>query len=150
VRHRRLTLPVRLQPPDIQLPGRPLVTARQPAEHLPREGQQPGLDLRDLLRSQRVGRLDEALGCDQDSVALFRQLGDRIGQAGSLTNLGETYELLERFHDSLACQRDSLGLFRDLGDRPGGGAQPYSFSGEPSQFGRNTQAQICAVPHSLG
>ena len=52
LRHRlhRLTLPVRQQPAHIQLPGGPLVLPRQPAEHLRGEIQQPGPDLRDLLR----------------------------------------------------------------------------------------------------
>jgi hypothetical protein len=51
-RHRlhRLALPVRQQPAHIQLAGRPLVLARQPAEHLRGKIQQPGPDLRDLLR----------------------------------------------------------------------------------------------------
>jgi hypothetical protein len=52
-RHRlhRLTLPVHEQPAHVQLAGRPLIPTRQPAEHLRREIQQPGPDLRDLLRS---------------------------------------------------------------------------------------------------
>ena len=52
-RHRlhRLARPVRQQPARIQLPGRPLVLARQAAEHLRGKARQPGPDLRDLLRS---------------------------------------------------------------------------------------------------
>src|SRR5512142_2252181 len=51
-RHRphRLAPPIGQQPAHIQLPGRPLVLPRQPAEHLRGEIQQPGPDLRDLLR----------------------------------------------------------------------------------------------------
>ena len=45
----RLALPVRQQPPHVQLARRPLVLTRQPAEHLRGEIQQPGPDLRDLL-----------------------------------------------------------------------------------------------------
>ena len=52
-RHRlhRLALPVGQQPPHVQLPGRPLILARQPAEHLRGEIHQPGPDLGDLLNS---------------------------------------------------------------------------------------------------
>src|SRR5216683_613507 len=52
LRHRlhRLAPPVGQQPAHIQLASRPLVAARQPAQHLPCEGRQPGPDLRDLLR----------------------------------------------------------------------------------------------------
>ena len=51
-RHRlhRLTLPAGEQPAHVQLPGCPLILARQPAEHLRGKIQQPGPDLRDLLR----------------------------------------------------------------------------------------------------
>ena len=50
-RHHRLAPPVSQQPPHIQLPCRLLIAARQATEHLFREGQQPGPDVRDLLRS---------------------------------------------------------------------------------------------------
>jgi hypothetical protein len=49
-RHHRLTLPAGQQPAHIQLARGPLVLPRQPAEHLRSEIQQPGPDLRDLLR----------------------------------------------------------------------------------------------------
>ena len=49
-RHHRLALPIGQQPAHVQLPGRPLILPRQPAEHLRGEIQQPGPDLRDLLR----------------------------------------------------------------------------------------------------
>ena len=51
-RHRRhrLALPAGEQAAHVQLPGRPLILARQPAEHLRGKIQQPGPDLRDLLR----------------------------------------------------------------------------------------------------
>ena len=52
LRHRlhRLTPPIGQQAAHIQLPGRPLLAARQPAQHAGRELHQPGPDLRDLLR----------------------------------------------------------------------------------------------------
>ena len=52
LRHRlhRLTPPVRQQATHIQLTGRPLIAARQPAQHASGELHQPGPDLRDLLK----------------------------------------------------------------------------------------------------
>lgn len=46
----RLAPPIRQQAAHIQLTGRPLILARQPAGHLRSEGHQPRPDLRDLLR----------------------------------------------------------------------------------------------------
>ena len=45
-----LAPPIGQQPAHIQLTGRPLIPARQPAKHLRGKIQQPGPDLRDLLR----------------------------------------------------------------------------------------------------
>jgi site-specific DNA recombinase len=64
-RHRlhRLTLPAGQQPAHIQLARGPLILPRQPAEHLRGKFQQPGPDLRDLLRNHpamtlQTGRAD--------------------------------------------------------------------------------------------
>jgi tetratricopeptide (TPR) repeat protein/transcriptional regulator with XRE-family HTH domain len=61
----------------------------------------------------------EAITRHTTAVQAARQLGDRPGQAGALTDLGNVRHLTG---DYLAAARDleeALGIFRDLGDRVG-------------------------------
>jgi tetratricopeptide (TPR) repeat protein len=65
----------------------------------------------------RFGRYPETLECLGESLALFRELDDRQGQAASLTNFGIMYGLLGRTDEAIACLRESLSIRRALGDR---------------------------------
>src|SRR5256885_12695786 len=43
-----------------------------------------------LFRSyERLGRYEEAIACLQDSLSIFRELGDRHGEAEALRDLGD-------------------------------------------------------------
>ena len=65
-----------------------------------------------LFRSAR-----RAAGLAEESVTLFREVGDRRGTATSLRLLGEAL-LHEGDHDrAWRCAEESLALFRELGDR---------------------------------
>jgi predicted ATPase/transcriptional regulator with XRE-family HTH domain len=69
--------------------------------------------------TQRLGEYDQARAWLQDSLALWRALGDTRGIAGALNNLAGV--ALEMGNDAEAAPlyQESLALFRALGDRPG-------------------------------
>jgi tetratricopeptide (TPR) repeat protein len=67
------------------------------------------------------GEMDDAIRCQQESVALFRDIGERWGIAYGLSNLGDV--LLQAGNDLSArvCYEESLDLFTELGDPWGQG-----------------------------
>ena len=53
--------------------------------------------------------------CYQQSLAIWRETGDRHGEGQTLTNLGNAYEELRRFEEAVDCYQHAT---RDLpGDR---------------------------------
>ena len=50
---------------------------------------------------------------------MYRDLGDRLGQASAIANLGEVQRLTGDYPAAAASQQQALGMFRDLGDRRG-------------------------------
>jgi Tetratricopeptide repeat len=51
-----------------------------------------------------------------DSLAICRELGDRMDEAVSLHNLGRVDNGLEQCQKAIAYHQDSLGLFREMSD----------------------------------
>lgn len=50
----------------------------------------------------------------QDSLAICRELGDRMDEAVSLHNLGRVFNGLQQYQKAITCHQDSIGLFREL------------------------------------
>jgi tetratricopeptide (TPR) repeat protein len=65
------------------------------------------------------GYFEQALAPQQESLALYRELGDRRGQAESLNEVGVVYQWQGRYEEALARQRESLAIRRELGDPRG-------------------------------
>ena len=55
----------------------------------------------------------------QESLALYRDLGDHGGQADALNGLGRVYWLTGDYPAAAGCLQQALELFRDLGHRRG-------------------------------
>jgi tetratricopeptide (TPR) repeat protein len=66
-----------------------------------------------------VGEYDEARNCSQQSLSIFRDLGDRAGEARSLTNLGVVAEAVGEYDDAKEWFQQGLSIKRDLDDRVG-------------------------------
>jgi hypothetical protein len=58
----------------------------------------------------------KALRSDQQSLAIFRKLSDRSGEAGALMNIAADYDHERRYSESLSSLKSALALFRSLGD----------------------------------
>jgi tetratricopeptide (TPR) repeat protein/transcriptional regulator with XRE-family HTH domain len=73
--------------------------------------------LEGLLRYD--GPWDEAIIRHAAAVQAARQLGDRVGQALALSNLGDVRQLAGDYPGAARDLEEALGICRDLGDRPG-------------------------------
>jgi tetratricopeptide (TPR) repeat protein len=62
------------------------------------------------------------------ALALFRDLGDRLGDARTLHNLGSVRRMTSDYSAAIQDLETGLALFRDLGDRLGE-ADALSFLG---------------------
>jgi tetratricopeptide (TPR) repeat protein len=60
---------------------------------------------------------DDAVAYHERGLAMFRDLGDRTGEATGLNNLGRAQRRLGRLDEALACQRAGLAITEDLCDR---------------------------------
>jgi tetratricopeptide (TPR) repeat protein len=61
----------------------------------------------------------QAVALSEESLALFRELGDRRGSAWALYNLGRTAAEQGDYRRAAALLDESLALFRELGDKRG-------------------------------
>ncbi len=67
----------------------------------------------------RQGELGAARASYEESLAIFRELGDRQGTASSLSNLGLTVQEQGGHAAARALHEESLEIRRELGDRHG-------------------------------
>jgi len=70
-----------------------------------------------LLR--RDGPWAEAITLHTAAVQAAQHLGDRLGQAGALTDLGDVRSMIGDYPAAAHALEEALGIFRDLGDRLG-------------------------------
>lgn len=64
---------------------------------------------------RHLGRYAEAVACNQRSVELFEELGDRYHQAETLANLGDTYAVAGRADQAEAAWRRAAAMLEELG-----------------------------------
>jgi tetratricopeptide (TPR) repeat protein len=91
-------------------------------DHVTRESQRARVialaaALAELLR--RDGLWTEAITRHATAVQAARDLGDRLGLAGALTDLGIVRRLTDDFVGAARDLEQALGIYRDLGDRLG-------------------------------
>jgi tetratricopeptide (TPR) repeat protein/transcriptional regulator with XRE-family HTH domain len=70
-----------------------------------------------LLRSD--GPWAEAVTRHQAAIQAARHLGDRLGQANALTDLGTVRYLTDDYPAAAQAHEQALAIYRDLGNRPG-------------------------------
>ena len=64
-------------------------------------------------------RNDEALENYEQAIGLFRDVGDRLGEANTLKAIGDVLQFLDRRDEALENYEQAIGLFRDVGSRLG-------------------------------
>ena len=71
------------------------------------------------IQQSQVNQFKEALASWEQSLKLYRELGDRQGQADSLESLGFAYLILGEYQQAIHFHQQSLALKREIGDRQG-------------------------------
>ena len=64
-----------------------------------------------------VGRFEDAIRAQRDAVVLFRETGNRPGEALALTNLGLALHEVGQFEDAIRAHQDAVVLFWEISDR---------------------------------
>jgi DNA-binding SARP family transcriptional activator/tetratricopeptide (TPR) repeat protein len=65
------------------------------------------------------GPWTDAISRHTTAVRAARQLGDRLGQAGALSDLGVVRRMTGEYQDAADALTEALAIYRDLGDRLG-------------------------------
>jgi tetratricopeptide (TPR) repeat protein len=68
---------------------------------------------------QEIGDYPAATASQRQALALFRDLGDQLGQAEALNDLGVVQQETGDYAAATASHQRALVLFRDLGDQLG-------------------------------
>jgi DNA-binding SARP family transcriptional activator len=66
-------------------------------------------------------RWEQAVGCFEESLGIYREIGDQSGQARAANNVAQACLRLSRFPEALEAARRSLVVQRQAGDRYGEG-----------------------------
>ena len=129
LRHAPPTAPVTTAIPDLSDQPRATAWLRSERANLLaciRHTRQHRHDARtvDLTRSlatllQRDGPWAESLDLHKHTLAIFRELDDRDGEARALTELGVLRRLTGDHQQATGLQEQALAIFRELGDRNG-------------------------------
>ncbi|HKV56704.1 MAG TPA: tetratricopeptide repeat protein [Ktedonobacteraceae bacterium] len=64
-------------------------------------------------------KMDAAVGCYEEALSLYRQVGDRLGEANVRKAMGDVQQFRDEREAALASYEQALGLFRQVGDRLG-------------------------------
>ena len=127
VRNLEEALPILRESSLLQHPGRRLDEART---------------LNSLgIAKTRLGRYQEAADHHQESLDLYKEVGDRVGQGRSLVNLGNLDSRLDRNDDAVSHYNEALVLYLENNDRPGAAGALSNMGGAELKQGRYDAAE---------
>jgi tetratricopeptide (TPR) repeat protein len=89
-----------------------------------------------------------ALQSYQQALALFRQVGDRLGEANVLQAIGDVQQFRDDRDAALQSYQQALALFRQVGDRLGE-ANTLKAIGDVQQFRKETDAALQSYQQAL-
>ncbi|WLS43296.1 tetratricopeptide repeat protein [Micromonospora profundi] len=75
-----------------------------------------------------TGRPRPALEDYQQALTMYRQVGDRVGEATTLTNMGHVYDNLGDRQQVLDHYHQALPVTREVGDRAGEAVIRYNIA----------------------
>jgi tetratricopeptide (TPR) repeat protein len=70
----------------------------------------------------RIGKYTEALPLHEQSLAIDRELGNKVGEGTTLSNIGKIYQAWGDYATALKYLEQSLRIRREIGDKAGEGA----------------------------
>ncbi len=88
-------------------------------------------------------RMEEAVGCFERSLAIYREIGDVPGETRAANNVAKAYFELRRFGEALDAARQSLAIQRLAGNRYGEGVALGNLGDACRELGRFDEAIEC-------
>jgi tetratricopeptide (TPR) repeat protein len=89
---------------------------------------------------QSLGQYQIAIDYYQQSLTIYREIGNRKGEASSLNNLGNTYDFLGQYQIAIDYHQQSLAIFIEIGDRKGEANSLHNSGGAYYSLGEYQQA----------
>jgi tetratricopeptide (TPR) repeat protein len=84
---------------------------------------------------QRRGEPQATLGCYEQALRIFREVGDRAGEAATLYNLGRVHQGRGDWQAALGCYEQALRILREVGDLAGVAATLNDLGGPTTAAG---------------
>jgi tetratricopeptide (TPR) repeat protein len=102
-----------------------------------------------------LGQKKRAQESYEESLRLYREMGDRGGEGSVLNNLGWVYDGLGKNKEALQYYKDALGIHREVGDRREEGRALNNLGGVYDALGKKQEAlsyfeQALAIRQEVG
>ncbi len=98
---------------------------------------------------RRMTEMDEALRCYYEALPLFRQVGDRVGEANVLRAMGDVQQFRKELEEAMQSYEQALGLYRQVGSRVGE-ANVLQAMGDVQQFRKELEEAMQSYEQALG
>jgi DNA-binding SARP family transcriptional activator len=85
-------------------------------------------------------RKEQAIGCFEEALAIYREIGDQQGHARAANNVAQACLRLSRFPEALQAARRSLAVQQQAGDRYGEGIALGNLGDACRELGRFDEA----------
>jgi tetratricopeptide (TPR) repeat protein len=92
-------------------------------------------------------QMEESVGCFEQALALYRELGDAQGETRAANNVAKAYLDLGRFAEALAAGQRSLATQRQIGNRYGEGIALGILGCSYRELARHDEAIECLQPN---
>ncbi len=100
---------------------------------------------------RRSGHLAEALNHYEESLKVFREIGDRAGEGTTLNNMAALYHSWGRYDEALQTLQESLKVFREIGDLHGEAVTAWNLAMEWQRRGELAKAiELCRRTVEIG
>ena len=107
------------------------------------------------LHDREARRIEEAIACSQEAIAILRETGDRHNEGMALMTLSGVLKEEARLDEMIACNQDAAAIFREIGDRHAEGMAVHNLAIALRSVGRFDEAfaaeqDTTAIFHQAG
>jgi CHAT domain-containing protein len=137
-----LTIAQEIQDAELEKNIQQLLAAREQPPASPQKQEADRLFQQGIQQFQ-VSQFREALQSWEQALQIYREIGDRQGEAASLGNLGIAYRSLGQYEKAIEYHQQSLAIAKEIGDRQG---EALSLNNLGAAY-RDNQQPLEAIKH---